>query len=268
MEKKEIIRLRTLRRLDITGSSKGEQEKYYDDKNRAYIKLPFYHEGKYWKDYMVEYLSSRIFAEDYTLGIKIVEQEIVMTDKDLPAVRSADFCTGDEIWLSMARIFERFGVYAEDARSGEERLWQIMNTAQEECGTDISSYLAVMFVADLLLLNEDRHYNNFGLLYNDDGTFDRAPLFDFGLGLFEHERFYENKSLEEIDPENIMLRPLGVPGLKALEYLSALGYREDIAYLVSGIRCDLEKGLFPNDNAYKWYQYISDKLRRTYERKI
>ena len=268
MNEKGIVKLHTLRRLDIAGSSKGDQEKYYDEDRHAYIKLPFYYEGKYWKDYMVEHLSGRLFEDDYTLGIQIVDQEIIMTDKGLPAVRSADFCADDEQWLSVARIFERFRVYPEDAKSGEERLWQIMNTAEEYCGIDLSAYLTVMFVADLLLLNEDRHYNNLGLLYTDSGSFGVAPLFDFGLGLFEHGKIYENKSLKEIEPENIRLRPLGVTGLKALDLMADLGYREDIAYVVSGIRTELKRELFPNDNGYEWYVYISDKLRKTYERKI
>ena len=268
MEDKKVISLRELRRLDINGSSKGEQEKYYDDEKRAYIKLPFYYEGKYWKDYMVEHLSGRIFREDYTLGVKIVDQEIVMTDKDLYAVRSDDFCHDDELWLSMARIYERFGIYAEDAKDGEERLWQIINTAEEHCGIDLTAYLTVMFVADLLLLNEDRHYNNFGILFNEDGSYSAAPLFDFGLGLFEHGRIYEDKSLQEIDPETIRLRPLGVTGLKALELMADIGCREDIAYVVSGIRKDLDRKLFPNENGYEWYRYIAEKLGRIYERKI
>ena len=123
-------------------------------------------------------------------------------------------------------------------------------------------------MADLLLLNEDRHYNNLGLLYTDSGSFGVAPLFDFGLGLFEHGKIYENKSLKDIEPENIRLRPLGVTGLKALDLMADLGYREDIAYVVSGIRTELKRELFPNDNGYEWYVYISDKLRKTYERKI
>ena len=59
MDEKGIVKLHTLRRLDIAGSSKGDQEKYYDEDRRAYIKLPFYYEGKYWKDYMVEHLSGK-----------------------------------------------------------------------------------------------------------------------------------------------------------------------------------------------------------------
>ena len=265
----DFVDLNKLIKLDIASSSKGEQEKYYDTEKRSYIKLPFYFDEKYWKDYMVEHLSGMIFGEDYTLGVDIVQQEIVMTNRELHAVRSKDFCHDGEQWLPMGRIYERFHVYVEDCRSGSERLFQLIYTAKDECGVDIVPYLTVMFIADLLLLNEDRHYNNLGLLYKADGSYAAAPLFDFGLGLFEHDTNYENKSLEEIDPFNIRLRPLGVDGLKALEYLVDIAdNREDIAYVVSGIRTDLDKSLFPNDNGYKYYMQAAEALRSRYERKF
>ena len=265
----DIIDLNKFIKLDIASSSKGEQEKYYDMENRSYIKLPFYFDGKYWKDYMVEHLSGKIFGDDYTLGVEIVQQEIVMTNKELYAVRSKDFCQDGEQWLPMGRIYERFHVYIEDCRTGYDRLLQLINTAKDECDVDIVPYLTVMFIADLLLLNEDRHYNNLGLLYKADGRYSAAPLFDFGLGLFEHDKNYENKTLDEIDPFNIRLRPLGVEGLKALDYLADItGNREDIAYVVSGIRTDLEKALFPNENGYEYYIQAASVLRSRYERKL
>ena len=264
----ETVELKKLIKLDIASSSKGEQEKFYDPEKRMYIKLPFYYEGTYWKDYMVEHLSGRIFGEDYTLGVPIVDQEIVMTDRNLPAVRSKDFCSDNEQWFSLARVYERYMVYVEDCRSGQERLWQIINTAKDCCGVDIVPYLCVMFVADTLLLNEDRHYNNLGLLYKSDDVFEIAPLFDFGLGLFEHSSQYEGKTLEEIDPFHMRLRPLGVCGTDALDYLAEDGCRGDIAYIVSGIRTDLDRALFPNENAYAYYQKAAEVLRRRYERKL
>ncbi|MBO6299050.1 MAG: hypothetical protein J6N53_09395 [Lachnospiraceae bacterium] len=264
----ERVVLGKLQKLDLASSSKGEQEKYYDPVNHKYIKLPFYYEGRYWKDYMVEHLSGRIFGRDYTLGVPIVDQEIVMTDKNLHAVRSDDFCKDGELWISFARIYDRFRVYVEDCRSGEERLWQMINTMRDECGVDIMPYLCVMFTADFLLLNEDRHFNNLGLFYKKDGSYGIAPLFDFGLGLFEHQKIYEGKTLEEIDPFHFRLKPLGVCGTDALAYLADMGCREDIAYVVSGIRMDLEEALFPSRNAYNYYMQAAELLRRQYERKV
>ena len=58
------------------------------------------------------------------------------------------------------------------------------------CNVNYTDYLIVMAIIDFLIGNEDRHLNNFGVL-TDDSTYRLLPLFDFGLGLFEHDRRYE-----------------------------------------------------------------------------
>ncbi|MBR1741363.1 MAG: hypothetical protein IJ733_05745, partial [Lachnospiraceae bacterium] len=58
----------------------------------------------------------------------------------------------------------------------------------EVTGSDCLDYLVVMSLIDYLVGNEDRHLNNFGIM--SDRSI--APLFDFGLGLFEHDLVYED----------------------------------------------------------------------------
>ena len=53
-----------------------------------------------------------------------------------------------------------------------------------------------MSILDFLVGNEDRHLNNFGVLFNGK-DYKLAPLFDFGLGLFEHDRRYESEPFRE-----------------------------------------------------------------------
>lgn len=52
-----------------------------------------------------------------------------------------------------------------------------------------------MHLIDAVLLNEDRHTNNYGIVYNKTTNKYRvSELFDFGLSLFEHDMQYSNMS--------------------------------------------------------------------------
>ncbi len=50
---------------------------------------------------------------------------------------------------------------------------------------DIEHYLDMLIVLDYVIANEDRHFNNFGLLRNSEtmGSFSPAPIFDSGTSL-------------------------------------------------------------------------------------
>ena len=55
----------------------------------------------------------------------------------------------------------------------------VINFIKEQTNLDIHEYLANTFCLDMLILNEDRHFNNLGIIY--DGTsFKTAPIFDNG----------------------------------------------------------------------------------------
>ena len=58
------------------------------------------------------------------------------------------------------------------------------------------AYLTLLFEADVLFGNEDRHLNNIAVLRRGNG-FDYCPLFDFGAGLLSNIRDYPL----DIDPK-------------------------------------------------------------------
>ena len=52
-------------------------------------------------------------------------------------------------------------------------------------------------ILDCLVGNCDRHTRNFGVFFNSSkGEFSIAPVFDSGMGLFEHD-YYRDKYSEE-----------------------------------------------------------------------
>ena len=67
-----------------------------------------------------------------------------------------------------------------------------------ENGTGLFDYFASMLVFDSLILNEDRHLGNFGVLRdNHSGNITRnAPIFDNGISLFNYSSIQELRKLD------------------------------------------------------------------------
>ena len=118
--------------------------------------------------------------------------------------------------------------------------------------------MAVMIVFDFLLGNEDRHYNNFGVLFRE-GEFKVAPLFDFGLGLFEHDKKYSN-----LDLDNAILKMDGKPFNKSLlqpvEMLIHSGYADYVKQIIFGINIP-ERSLFPSELGMEYFEYALRTIR-------
>jgi hypothetical protein len=242
-------------RLDYASTSKGNQIKYYDNLNHHYIKLPFYYQGVWWKDYMVENLSNVLAEMLDTLDVKIVRQTVCMTSENKYAVVSQDFCADGSEWISFRR-FCNLPIYKDKGRAYKVYT-ELLNAYKSICDTDIENYLIVMIVMDFLLLNEDRHFNNFGILsYN--GEFATAPLFDFGLGLFEHDMRYNGKSLTEALALT-ECKPFSSDASEAINMLVNIGKSAIIKKIIKDIEIP-DNALFPSELAYEYFKYAVNYL--------
>lgn len=183
-----------LRELSLVSSSKGNQRKWYNDSKNTYIKEQFFYQGKYWDDWKVEMLSCEL-TRNLDVGVSVLKQEAVKLASGTYAVESYDFCKDGYTFVTYYRILKKAGLEFEEYVFPMDRFNSIVDTVQDKCNLDISNYLVVMCVLDYILLNEDRHLNNIGVL-EKNGKYTLAPLFDFGLGLFEHDRRYENKTYD------------------------------------------------------------------------
>jgi hypothetical protein len=65
-------------------------------------------------------------------------------------------------------------------------------------GTELYDYYASMLVFDSLILNEDRHLNNFGVLRDNRSgrIIGNAPVFDNGISLFNYSSIQELRKLD------------------------------------------------------------------------
>jgi hypothetical protein len=242
-----------IERLSTNSTSKGNQEKYYNHDTNEYIKLQFFYDGKYWMDPLVERMSSRLATMMGLPEDKVVRQRVVMTNKKLYASVSKDFMKPDEDWIPAIKIMKSAGKWPVSSMLIPDKEFnRICTSFNKVCNVDISEYIVNMSVIDFLLLNVDRHYNNFGIIKTQDG-YQISPLFDFGLGLFEHDRMYENMSLRTAISKSDF-KPLSNKPFSVMFYLLKSQYRGYIINMVSKVRIP-PRELFPNDQGYRWFQY-------------
>lgn len=243
--------------LDINTTSKGNQAKYYDTKNKLYIKEQFRYQNVLWKDYMVEHLSS-IVGSMLNTSIPIIYQDIVKLSNGRYACVSKDFAL-DKRFVPIAK-FEEYKDIAKSCGYSFKVYRCLIDLMMKHniSESDAKEYLNTMIILDFLLCNEDRHYNNFGLLYNEEESkFSICPLFDFGIGLFEHDKKYEGIELESCI-RLIDGKPFSEDLFSPVQMLINRD-KEGVRVMCKDLQIP-NKSLFPSDKAYAYYKYAYNKL--------
>lgn len=200
-EELKIFNASDLLSLQCGNTSKGNQMKWYDIKNDFYIKAQFYFQDKFWRDDLVECVAAQL-GKQFRLAdkrVQILEQSPCKIDlgyNTIWGVYSKNFCNQGEVFVPFSRILNAKRMQFPYSGPIETKWAFVLDTLNNLTKSDCSDYLLVMSLLDFLVGNEDRHLNNFGVIYCD-GKFRISPLFDFGLGLFEHDRKYENLPLKQ-----------------------------------------------------------------------
>lgn len=162
------------------GSSKGTQDKYRRDEY-------WYKEDKLGCEGFVEYLVSQVLEHSSLHESEYVKYEYgLINGKN--GCRSVDFSKGEFQFFSLERLHRSItGVsLAEKTRlmeSPEMRKKYVLEFFMTYYGIDLSYYLSRIFALDMLTLNEDRHFNNLGVLLDSNGYYFNAPIFDNGMCL-------------------------------------------------------------------------------------
>lgn len=108
---------------------------------------------------------------------------------------SPNFRREGEAILTLADLFRKgIGPHWQDQIARQPNLaekvrWIAEQTTQLTGLSRFGQYLALLFEADMLFGNEDRHLNNIAVLRRGE-DFDYCPLFDFGAGLLSNTRDY------------------------------------------------------------------------------
>lgn len=64
----------------------------------------------------------------------------------------------------------------------DDAIMYVIDFVKKTTGLDITTYLANTFYLDEIILNTDRHFNNYGIIMSENG-YKEAPIFDNGKSL-------------------------------------------------------------------------------------
>lgn len=186
------IHLTTGNRIAET-SSKGNQEKWLEG-DRWYKLDLFGYEG------LAETVTSSLLRQTNVtaLGYRFVPYRMERLEahrRVRTGCSSPNFRREGEAILTLADLFRK-GVgpgwqeqISHQPNLAEKVRWLVRQTEQLTGLSRFGEYLTLLFEADMLFGNEDRHLNNIAVLRRGE-TFDYCPLFDFGAGLLSNIRDY------------------------------------------------------------------------------
>lgn len=236
-------------------SSKGNQRKWRTRDGSMYIKECFIYQGKCWRDDLVEIIASRYasFCNLSGFEVPVLPQEPCTVD-GRPAVCSVNFCAPTQVFIPFKRLCDRAGMELLDylRTPPNDNLSFLSAVFMSLTGLNAYHYLLAMATLDVIVGNEDRHYNNFGVLYDHaDQRFDLAPLFDFGLGMFEHDRRYEGHSYKECI-QLMQCKPFALENSRLVDFLQES--HQDFLRSFLPPRIDPLMFTFPSEKAESYFR--------------
>lgn len=235
-------------------TSKGNQLKWYLEDKRLFVKGRFFTRDGCWKDYVVESLASKLGKQ---MGFKVIAQEMCQIQTNTHIYQgscSKNFLQETEQFVTFHRMYRTLPYleYPQDwfMFDAAKRIELALNAYKKVTGLDMSDYLWQMIVIDLLVGNEDRHMNNFGVIYNTaQQQYRTAPLFDFGLGLFEHDARYTGLDLAH-SIKAMRFKPFGIDQMKVYKTACEVFQRD-----LEGMPLNIEGLYFPSKKALDYFQY-------------
>ena len=197
-----------------TGTSEGTQVKYYKDDY-------WYKLDNRGNEGLVEYLVSKFLTfTDLSPSEYVAYEQVDINGRR--GCRSRNFLKGDGEFVTFYRLYQN--EQGEDLSkvigmmdAMEERIEYTVRFIKESCGSDVTDYLKKIFTLDRIILNEDRHLNNLGLVYMG-GRFAPAPIFDQGLSLLTANQSVNWRLPVEENVRRVVARPFSGSHEKMWEY--------------------------------------------------
>ena len=158
-----------------SGTSDGTQDKYFKD--GTWFKL-----DRHGGEGMAETLASSVLnAIGFPNDLFVEYKPCIINGKN--GCYSKNFLKENESFITFYRLYKN--VTGRDLATicskmdYDDAIEYVISFVKEQTNLDIHEYLANTFCLDMLILNEDRHFNNLGIIY-DETNFKIAPIFDNG----------------------------------------------------------------------------------------
>ena len=175
------------------GTSDGTQIKYYYENK-------WYKVDRYGDEGQVEELASKILEISGLPDDQYVKYEQILINGK-PGCVSDNFLQEGETFITLYRLYSNIRggdlTTVTSRMDYDEAIDYVLEFIREATSLDLREYLANIFTLDALILNEDRHFNNLGLIY-DGEIFRPAPIFDNGKSLFiGNKNFDQSRSMKD-----------------------------------------------------------------------
>lgn len=176
-----------------SGTSDGTQDKFFKD--NLWFKL-----DRYGGEGIAETTAGMIMESSGLDSSKFVKY-YPCSINGKPGCYSQNFLAENESFITFYRLYKN--VTGRDLAEVcskmdyDDAIEYVINFVRQQTNIDVHEYLANMFALDAVILNEDRHFNNMGIIYN--GTiFKVAPIFDNGKSfLIGNKKATELESVQE-----------------------------------------------------------------------
>lgn len=220
LSKKNILFSRT--------DTDGFQLKAISDNRRWFIKAQAIISGVLMDDWAVEIIASDICSQ---LNINCVQQRkchLVYGPQKLIGVYSINFELDGYEFISFESLIGRIGL----STSEQEFIHLDAMSKLEWCANKLAivgnlpyeetlNYMIDLGLIDCLVGNVDRHTRNFGLFFDSiNNVYLIPPLFDNGMGLFEHDYYKEKYNTYQDAMMRVCISPYGEDPFDMIDMLN------------------------------------------------
>ncbi len=185
------IRLVTDEKIAET-SSKGNQEKWYDQVSNCWYKLDQFGYEALAETVVSMFLErSNLEADTPFTFVRYRMERLQVHGRERTGCSSKNFLQPDQSLITVNRLLS-----SHLGKPLREKLTRLPSDKKRiaylaEATADITSlelfpqYLTLLFEIDALFCNDDRHLNNIAVIEHD-GQYDYCPIFDNGAGLLSN----------------------------------------------------------------------------------
>ena len=227
-QKKDLLITRT--------DTDGFQMKALSDDRRLFVKSQAVISGIRMRDWAVEIIASEV-AE--LMDIPCVRQQhciFAYGGRKWDGVYSRNFEMDGYAFLSFESLIGTVHLSTEDDAfihmGSIEKLKWCAGQISDICGIEFKEaerYMLDLAVLDCLIGNVDRHTRNFGVFFNSNtGEYSLPPVFDNGMGLFEHDHYRDEYKSFDDAMNNVYVAPYGEDPFEFLKVLNSHFHLKEI----------------------------------------
>lgn len=255
--------------LSVRSGTDGFQPKFLVDNGTNFLKVQCVIGRTLRDDWRVEDIASRICSDLRIYSVQQTPCRVIVTEgkvqRERMGVVSKNFSLDGSDFVSFATLASKSNKFLTQNDAVHRLAWMIdvMESVTGFSRQFIMQYFFNMTIADLLVANQDRHERNFGAFFNNTrNCYYIAPLFDFGMGLFENDTVYDNITNLEDCMRYCCIEPYGEDPFELLDMFCEVKSFKNYFKSLDLRAITLNKRLFVHCCAYEYFMKMRDYMIR------